>query len=112
MPAAEYPAREAPPVHLSDATYCIGEGEDYSIEGICFFVGTYRAQDLWAEANTEDRVLRDGDRFAVDIEAGYYSGGPAAGVAIARVTTMLTGLPLQQAYPQYASYRFHRRDDR
>jgi uncharacterized protein YfaS (alpha-2-macroglobulin family) len=94
------------PVHLTDASYCIGAGEDYSIEGTCFFVGTYRAQDLWAEAKAEDRVLRDGDRFAVDLQAGYYSGGPAAGVAISQVTTMLTGLPLQEAYPQYDDYTF------
>lgn len=94
------------PIHLDDATYCIGAGEEYSVEGACFFVGTYRAQDLWVEASTEDRVLRDGDSFAVDVAAGYYSGGPAAGVAVSRVTTMLTGLPLQQAYPQYADYQF------
>ncbi len=93
------------PIHLVDGTYCIGAGGG-EVEGTCFFVGTYRAQDLWAEAKTSARTLRDGDRFEVDVEAGYYSGGSAAGLPLSRVTTMLTGLPLQQAYPQYAGYEF------
>lgn len=94
------------PVHLPDDTYCIGSGKDSSIEGSCFYVGTYRAQDLWAEAKLEDRVLRDGDRMSFDIAAGYYSGGPAAGVPVSQVTAQLEAQPLQQAYPQYAGYDF------
>ncbi|MFZ5636282.1 MAG: alpha-2-macroglobulin family protein [Pseudomonadota bacterium] len=95
------------PAHLTDATYCIGiEGGDLGTEGSCFFVGTFRAQDLWAEATTEDRVLRDGDTFAVDLAAGYYSGGPASSAKIERVSTMLTGLSLSEAYPAYADYVF------
>jgi uncharacterized protein YfaS (alpha-2-macroglobulin family) len=93
------------PTHLADANYCIGTGND-SGDGSCFFVGTYRAQDLWAEAKTEDRVLRDGDRFDFEIDAGYYSGGAAAGLAVNRVTTMLTGLPVSVAYPQFGDYEF------
>jgi hypothetical protein len=97
------------PQHLTDATYCIGvEDDDGStgIGGACFFVGTFRAQDLWAEARTEDRVLRDGDIFAVDVAAGYYSGGAASGLKLSRVSTLLTGLPLAQAYPAFADYTF------
>lgn len=94
------------PIHLADDTYCIGTGENRSYNGACFFVGSFRAQDLWAEATTADRVLRDGDRFAVDLAAGYYSGGPASGVDVSSVTTMLTGLPLGQAYPQFGDYTF------
>ncbi|MCD9027278.1 hypothetical protein LDO26_03490 [Luteimonas sp. BDR2-5] len=97
------------PVHLTDGTYCIGRGDapDARAQGACFFVGTYRAQDLWAGATADAaRVLRDGDTFAVDFEAGYYSGGPAAGIALSQVSTRLTPLPLQQAYPQYSEYTF------
>lgn len=101
---------EAPlPTHATDATYCIGTGSDDGwspVQGACFFVGTYRAQDLWAEATTADRVLRNGDRFVVDVAGGYYSGGPASGVRIEQVSTRLTGLPLEEAYPDYAAYTF------
>ncbi len=98
------------PVHLTDGTYCIGTARGSAfvhVEGTCFFVGTYRAQDLWAEATAQVAgVLRDGDVFNVDIAAGYYSGGVAAGIALSEVSTRLSPLPLQQAYPQYAPYTF------
>lgn len=94
------------PVHAPDDTYCIGTGEVWDVEGSCFFVGSYRAQDLWVEASASDAVLRDGDRFVVDVEAGYYSGGPAAGVPVPEVTAMLTGRRLQDEYPAYAGFSF------
>jgi uncharacterized protein YfaS (alpha-2-macroglobulin family) len=94
------------PVHLTDGTYCIGMADAGEESGACFFVGTYRAQDLWARAETEPRVLREGDAFVFDVEAGYYSGGPAAGMPLERISTMLTGLPLNEAYPRYADYTF------
>ncbi|RDZ26371.1 alpha-2-macroglobulin family protein [Lysobacter silvisoli] len=97
------------PVHLPDDYYCIGVPERYgggTGQGACFFVGTYRAQDLWAQAKAEDRVLRDGSVFEVELEAGYYSGGVAVGAQVRDVVGMLTALPLEQAYPQYGGYRF------
>lgn len=94
------------PQHLVDGNYCIRMGAGRGDNDVCFFVGTYRSQDLWAEAKAEDRLLRDGDTFVADISAGYYSGGGAAEVALGRVTTMLTGLPLSSAYPAYADYSF------
>ena len=94
------------PQHLVDGTYCIRMGTGRGDNDVCFFVGTYRSQDLWAEASAEDRVLRDGDTFIADIAAGYYSGGGAADVAVGRVSAMLTGLPLSTAYPDYADYAF------
>ena len=99
-------AELALPVHLTDGTYCIGLPDADEENGACFFVGTYRAQDLWARADTEERVLREGDTFAFDVEAGYYSGGPAADMPLERVNTLLTGLPLGEAYPRYADYTF------
>ena len=95
------------PVHLTDGTYCIGIGENYDVRGTCFFVGTHRAQDLWVEARGEaPRVLRDGERFDVDVSAGYYSGGPAAGIALSRVTATVTPRGIGSAYPQHAAYTF------
>ena len=90
----------------ADATYCIGRTERYSVSGACFFVGTYRAQDLWAEAKIANRILRDGERFELDVSGGYYSGGPAAGIEIAELASYLDGFPLHEAYPDYADYQF------
>jgi hypothetical protein len=93
------------PAHLADDEYCIGPGEQ-SGEGACFYAGTFRAQDLWVEVATPDKVLRDGETLVVDIASGYYSGGPAAGVAVSNTTTLLTGLPVEQAYPEFSAFRF------
>ncbi|WP_157499766.1 alpha-2-macroglobulin family protein [Lysobacter sp. Root983] len=94
------------PAHLPDDSYCIGIAERGDTQGTCFFVGTYRGQDLWAQASAPDRLLRDGDRFEIDLSAGFYSGGPAVAAKVAEVSGMLTGLPLDQAYPQYRDYEF------
>ncbi|MGO4262466.1 alpha-2-macroglobulin family protein [Lysobacter sp. TAB13] len=94
------------PSQLTDGRYCIRDSADSSRVGVCFFVGSYRAQDLWAQAKTEDRVLHDGDRFAFDLQAGYYSGGAAVDIGVERVTAMLSPLRLQEAYPRFADYSF------
>lgn len=95
------------PRHATDGTYCVTPNpaaRDYS--GACFFIGTYRAQDLWVQATATDRLLRLGDRLDVGVNAGYYSGGPASGIAVQHVNTLLMGLPLSQAYPQFAGFEF------
>ncbi|GAB3102024.1 alpha-2-macroglobulin family protein [Lysobacter terrae] len=95
------------PIHLTDATYCIGVEAGYGeTDGSCFFVGTYRAQDLWVEAKSRGGVLRDGDRYVADLKAGYFSGGVAAGVEIDDLGVTLVPFPLQEAYPQYADFTF------
>jgi uncharacterized protein YfaS (alpha-2-macroglobulin family) len=96
------------PQHLVDGDYCIGEpGRHYPRKhALCFFVGTYRPQDFWARASTEDRVLRDGDAFNVDMSAGYYSGGVAAGLQMSEVSARLEPWSLSQAYPAFAEYDF------
>ncbi|QNP39555.1 alpha-2-macroglobulin family protein [Lysobacter solisilvae (ex Woo and Kim 2020)] len=95
------------PVHLTDATYCIGRDDGHhNTDGTCFFVGTYRAQDLWLEARSRGGVLRDGDRFVADARAGYFSGGPAAGAEITQAEVRLEPEPLGAAYPQYADFSF------
>jgi uncharacterized protein YfaS (alpha-2-macroglobulin family) len=96
------------PEHLVDGTYCISvEGDAVAAgDGTCFFVGTYRPQDLWADATAEDRVLRIGDTFDVDLSAGYYSGGPAADAEITAIEARIEPLPIPVAYPDFAHYRF------
>lgn len=95
------------PIHLTDATYCIGADDGRGdTSGSCFFVGTYRAQDLWVEAKSRGGVLRDGERYRADVKAGYFSGGSAAGAKVVDTEIMLLPLPLEQAYPQYAGFEF------
>lgn len=95
------------PVHLTDATYCIGIDDGrQNTDGSCFFVGTYRAQDLWLEAKSRGGVLRDGDHFIGDAKAGYFSGGSAAGAEVTRVEVTLEPEALETAYPQYADFAF------
>lgn len=94
------------PVHLSDGTYCIGTGDVWTVEGTCFFVGTYRAQDLWVEARSGNPLLRDGESFVVELQAGYYSGGAAAGVPVPSVSALLLPRALEDEYPSYADFSF------
>lgn len=96
------------PEQAADGTYCVtpdDTGDRYD-DGACFFVGTYRAQDLWVQAKATDRVLRAGDRWAVDVEGGYYSGGAASGVGVGRVNAIIVGEPLESVYPQWGDYVF------
>ncbi len=101
------------PVHLVDGDYCIRPTDDDSIEnnGVCFFVGTFRAQDLWVEADTSTPLLRPGGTFEATVSAGYWSGGGASGVGVQRVAARLIPESPAAAYPQYADYRFVASDD-
>jgi len=96
------------PIHLTDGTYCVGApgSRGYGAEGACFYVGVYRAQDLWAELSVPPGVLRDGQRLMAGLKAGYYSGGSAAGVAIREPDLMIEPYGFNEAYPDYAAYRF------
>lgn len=95
------------PIHLTDATYCIGvDNGRGDTHGSCFFVGTYRAQDLWVEAKSRGGVLRDGERYRADVKAGYFSGGPAGGAKVGHAELTLVPLPVAEAYPRYAGYQF------
>ena len=72
----------------------------------CVFVGTFRAQDLWIDAEAETSLLRDGDPLRLRIDAGYWSGGPAAGVAISEIRLHATRASPADAYPLFAGYAF------
>ncbi len=92
------------PSQTVDGDYCfrLDEGE----HAACIFVGTFRAQDLWAQAATTTPVVRDGDRIMLDIEAGYWSGGAASGAEIRRVRTTVEAASPADAYPAFADYAF------
>ena len=98
------------PAHMVDGDYCvyIAADSDYSTEGrgACVFVGTFRAQDLWVEAATATPLLRDGGVFEATIEAGYWSGGGASGVAVQSVRTQMRAESPAVVYPEYADYAF------
>lgn len=95
------------PSQLPDGDYCLApEDGDWSEEAGCVFVGTFRAQDLWIDARTESSLLRDGDPLRLRIEAGYWSGGAAAGVAISEVKVRATQASPADAYPLFAGYVF------
>lgn len=102
------------PSHMVDGDYCMYIAADYYYDdetrGPCLFIGTFRAQDLWVEATTATPLLRDGNTFDAGIEAGYWSGGGASGVAIQSVFTSLYAESPAVAYPAYAEYTFARSD--
>ncbi len=79
------------PVHLVDGDYCIRPTDEDNIEhnGVCFFVGTFRAQDLWVEAAATTPLLEPGGTFEATVSAGYWSGGGASGVGVQHVATYL-----------------------
>jgi len=97
------------PSQLPDGEYCVAAGRA-NREGPCFFVGTFRAQDLWIRAKTLRRVLRDGDTLAFDVEAGYYSGGAASGASFERVQAGLVPASIGDVYEEYRAYAFNDED--
>ncbi len=97
------------PSQMVDGDYCIHLHERYyssANRGACIFVGTFRAQDLWVEAATSTPLLRDGDTFVAGIEAGYWSGGGASGVAVQSVRAVVHAESPAAVYPAYAEYAF------
>lgn len=101
------------PGHLPDGDYCVTPAVDNGEEwperqsALCVFVGTYRGQDLWAETRIpQQRSLRPGQALRVEVEAGYYSGGPAAGATLEDVGAELVPSSPAEAFPDYADFHF------
>lgn len=96
------------PATLADGEYCIGVGdkdpEDASI-GACFRVARFTDQALWVKLEAPAQKLRGGDRLHLDIEGGYYSGGPAAGLPVT-VTGLVSPMDFAEAYPAYSGFTF------
>lgn len=96
------------PSQMVDGEYCIAQEDRWDMwrGDACVFVGTFRAQDLWVEARTEAALLREGDRLTATVEAGYWSGGGASGVAVQAVRVDVQPQSPAEAYPAFAGFGF------
>ena len=104
------------PASLEDGTYCIvpGDPDDGRYgrpEGACFEVARFDAQALWASLSTPRPVLRAGETVVMNAEAGFYSGGAAAGLPMG---WMGLGQPADftEAYPAFSDFSFVAGDTR
>ncbi|MUV13286.1 alpha-2-macroglobulin family protein [Noviluteimonas gilva] len=96
------------PIHVRDGEYCIGTEDD---EAVCFHVGTFRPQDLWARVSSQQQQVRPGDTLAFDIESGFYSGGSGAQIEIANIEAQLQAASPGEAWPQWREYAFNKGED-
>jgi hypothetical protein len=99
------------PEHMTDDLHCIVvDAAEEASDGACFYVGTHRTQDVWVEVKTPGGIVRDGDMVQVEVAAGYYSGGTAAGIG---PTAGLEVEPIAftEIYPAYVDYAFASPDD-
>jgi MG2 domain len=95
------------PAATVDGRYCIvAEGwPGVARNGLCFDVVNYHATPLWARVEQVPALAELGDDVAVDVAAGYYSGGPAAAAQV-ELSGFLRSLRLETIYPQWKDYRF------
>lgn len=93
------------PSQMVDGDYCIRIAESHE-NGLCVFVGTFRAQDLWVDAKAATSLLRPGDPLEVTVSAGYWSGGGASGASLDDLTVAVADASPAEAYPRYAAYAF------
>ena len=97
------------PANLRDGSYCINEADElaqsWSAMGACFEVRRFETQALWARLSVPTTMQRPGSRVTLAAEAGYYSGGPAAGARL-QVFGLLVPLDFTEVYPAYAAFRF------
>lgn len=94
------------PEHMLDDEYCFAIPEWALESEVCVFVGTYRAQDLWGEARLSPGVVRNGESLALQLEAGYLSGGPASSVGVLDVSAAMRHASPAEAFPAYAAFAF------
>ncbi len=96
------------PSQLVDGEYCIALEDRWETwrGDACMFVGSFRAQDLWVEARTEAALLREGQMLTATVEAGYWSGGGASGVAVQAVRVEVRPQSPAEAYPAFAAFDF------
>lgn len=95
------------PTLLPDGYYCIAAklAHAQDNEGACFLVARYTEQAMWVQLSTPASVLRGGDPLRLDVEGGYYSGGPAARTQL-RITGLITPRRFSDAYPQFRAFEF------
>jgi uncharacterized protein YfaS (alpha-2-macroglobulin family) len=93
------------PATLQDDRYCIQLKDGSPEEGACFTATRFDAAELWTELQPRETFARGDETVLFDLEAGFFSGGPAVG-AQAELSTLLTPMRLQHAYPQHHGFEF------
>ena len=96
---------------LTDGTYCIRAADfnnsnyrdDYS--GACFEIARFEAQPLWAELKSDQNMLLLGQKMNLTVESGFFSGGPAADIALG-YSGLASSQRFEEAYPEFAEYTF------
>lgn len=94
---------------LADGDYCIRpaqDGEDgLGYAGACFRVARFDAQPSWATLEAAAHVLRPRETLQLDLEGGYFAGGPTANARL-RIMGLLTPASFTDAYPDYDAFSF------
>lgn len=96
---------------LTDGTYCIRavdfDNDSYrdSYLGACFEIARFEAQPLWAELRSDQNMLLLGQRMNLNLESGFFSGGPAADIALG-YSGLASSQRFEEAYPEFAEYTF------
>lgn len=99
------------PSQTVDGDYCLLQADARLADPqACVFVGTFRPQDLWIDTASTTPLLRAGDPLRLRIAAGYWSGGPAAGVPVSDVRLRAMPASPAEAYPAFAAYTFAREE--
>lgn len=94
------------PEYMVDGDYCF-EAPEWDLDTeTCVFIGTYRAQDLWGEASLSSRFIREGEPVALQLEAGYLSGGPASSVSVLNTSVAMRPASPADAFPAYKDFAF------
>ena len=103
------------PQHLQDGKYCIGIAA-LRRDNICFYVGSFQPQDLWAIASAPEDIVfvpildkgqdTSAQRITFALESGFYSGGAAAQAVIKNVEGLIYPASIAAEYPKYGEYRF------
>lgn len=104
------------PATLPDGRYCIRALPPAGFDrwwrpdqgqGACFEVTRFDNAEIWATAEVAEgaSLVGPGHALALDVAAGFYSGGPAVGADI-QALGYVQALPLGEAYPEFAGFRF------
>ncbi len=99
------------PALLPDGEYCITTAQPKAADpvdegsGACFQVARFDAQPLWAQMHADHPAVLAGQALALDVQAGYYSGGVAANVHL-QIEGLLTPRRIEDTYPAFAAYTF------
>ncbi|MEO8670988.1 MAG: MG2 domain-containing protein [Tahibacter sp.] len=100
------------PATTPDSRWCINSKESRGYggdSGACFDVINYHASPLWGSVAPRQALAYDGETVSFGIEAGFYSGGGAAG-AKAEQQSLLMPLRLEETFPEFGDFHFVQTD--